>query len=150
MNYIIRCFCLFDITHTGVLNRSRPPIDIDEKSWVYKRNTQCNYDTLLQAISIRSQPEIISHPIVKKVNLTKIGYFGKNYRATKKEMISCWSFEFGIQHPSVFNDGVSDLGSLYSDCDNVPMILCGTEFGDLSNFLSSSLDYKNIHFEALK
>jgi hypothetical protein len=32
------------------------------KDWISKRNSQCNFDTVLQAISMRSQPEQITEP----------------------------------------------------------------------------------------
>ena len=62
MSFRIECYTLFDITQTGVLNRSRPVDGQDLDQWVHKRNTQANFDTLLQIISLRSQPEIVSSP----------------------------------------------------------------------------------------
>ena len=54
MSYRIRCYTLFDITRTGVLNRKSPAMYNPEelKSWEYKRNTQANYDTILQIINL--------------------------------------------------------------------------------------------------
>ena len=63
MSFTITCHTLFDITATGVVNRHRPVEDEEMHAWLYKRNTQCNFDTVLQAISLRSQPEIISAPV---------------------------------------------------------------------------------------
>ena len=59
MSYTISCYTLFDITQTNVLNRHRPDMD---KEWLHKRNTQSNFDTIQQAISLRSQPEIVRTP----------------------------------------------------------------------------------------
>ena len=59
---IITCYTLFDITQTGVLNRAKPPNNEEHDQWLKQRNTQCNFDTIQQAISLRSQPEMISLP----------------------------------------------------------------------------------------
>jgi hypothetical protein len=61
-----------------------------------------------------------------------------------------WHFDFNVQHPSVFYDGISDLGSLYKDCDSVPMIKTSTSWQKLPNFLDTSDELRNIYFELLK
>lgn len=147
MNTIISCYTLFDITQTGVLNRQRAPLEEDQTAWIYKRNTQSNFDTILQSISLRSQPEIISYPILKKIKFNEFDKFGYFFEQIEDETYSCWSFEFTIQHPSVFNDGINELGFLYNDCDQVPMIKCGTEWSKLPSFLDSSDELRNIYFE---
>ena len=61
----IRCYTLFNITKTGITNRrnsSKLGPDKD-KEWEKLRNTQCNFDTLIQVISLRSQPENITDPV---------------------------------------------------------------------------------------
>jgi hypothetical protein len=55
-----------------------------------------------------------------------------------------------VQHSSVFADETNLLGGLYKDVDNVPMIICGTEIPNLSNFLITTPDLKNIHFESVQ
>ena len=147
MNYIITCYTLFDITHTGVLNRNRPPTDVDLNDWFYKRNTQSNFDTILQAISLRSQPEIIRNP--KKINIKfdEFDNFGFLFQQVEEEEYPTWTFEFTVQHPSVFYDGVNELGSLYSDCHGIPMIKCGTEWDKLNNFIDCTPELKNIYFK---
>jgi len=145
MNSIIRCHVLFDITHTGITNRNRQnTYEITE--WTHKRNTQCNFDTVLQVISIRSLPEICKLPTVSTVKLNKHSKFGTVY---KTESVKCWSFDFEIQSLSVFDDAVDTLGFLYKDCHNVPMIRCGTESNQISNFLDTSNERKNIYFEVI-
>lgn len=132
---------LFDITQTNIPNRSRPPDDIDPIVWEKQRKTQCNFDTLLQAISLRSQPENITIPVKSK--LSNDNPFGKLY--SKKEL-HAWTFNFTVNHTSVFNDGEDDLGFLYNDCQGIPMILSGEEVPILNNFLDTSFELKNIHF----
>jgi hypothetical protein len=146
MSYKITCFTLFDITHTGVINRSRPEVDADIDTWLYKRNTQCNFDTVQQAISLRSQPEIIRYPEKFNIKFNEFENFGFLFELETTELINCWSFDFDVQHPSVFTDSISELGSLYTDCHGIPMLKCGTEWEKLSNFLDTSEDLRNIYF----
>lgn len=140
----IICWTLFNITQTGVLNRNAPPVDVDITAWMQKRNTQCNYDTLLQIISLRSQPEETTIP--QRVPLTKemLQQFGSEYRRAKNSY--CWTFQFTITHGSVFNNGIHELGSLFGDSNGVPMILIGDEVKNLHPILSSEGELKNIHY----
>jgi hypothetical protein len=149
MSFTITCYTLFDITPTGVVNRHRPVEDEDMASWLYKRNTQCNFDTVLQAISLRSQPELVRKPEKIQIRFDDVE-FGFLFQQQDDEVYDCWSFDFDIQHPSVFNDGVSELGALYSDCDTVPMIKCGTEWCKLPAFLDTSSELRNIYFKVVK
>lgn len=147
MSYILTCYTLFDITQTGVLNRQRP-VDQDNTDWIYKRNTQSNFDTILQAISLRSQPDVIRNPKKIEIIFEKFTNFGFLYEDESK--VNCWSFDFTVHHSSVFNDGINELGALYSDCHNVPMIKCGTEWEKLSSMLDTSDELRNIYFEVIR
>lgn len=144
------CYSLFDITQTGVINRSKPGPDDDPEIWLHKRNTQCNFDTLLQVISLRSQPEVLENPEVSKIKFNEFRHFGFLYEQENELELSCWFFKFNIQHPSVFYDGINELGYLYTDCDQVPMIKTSTCWEKLPNFLDSSDELRNIYFEVLQ
>lgn len=143
----IACWTLFNITQTGILNRKTPPVDVDIGVWTKNRNTQCNYDTLLQIISLRGQPEDISIP--RKIELSKnnIQYFGTNYKRHKSSY--CWTFDFVVTHSGVFNNGIHDLGFLFNDSNQVPMILIGNEVKNLSSTLISFGTEKNIHYHII-
>ena len=52
-----------------------------------------------------------------------------------------------VNHSSVFNDGITELGALYDDCHDVPMIKCGTEWDKLPNKLDATDELRNIYFE---
>ena len=143
MSHRIRCYTLFDITKTNVTNRSKPSEDVT--TWLHNRNTQCNFDTILQVISLRSQPEVVKNP--EKLKIDKFTKFGFLYDI--KQLDFCWVFEFEIQHSSVFDNGINELGALYTDCNNVPMIKCHTEILNLATFLDTSAELKNIHFEII-
>jgi hypothetical protein len=141
MAHRISCFTLFDITRTGILNRAKPSDDVkDIEQWLLNRNTQCNFDTILQVISLRSQPDISSNP--KKVQLSKHN-FGSIYIGKD---IPIWTFDFEVYHASVFEDGIEELGYLYKDCQDVPMVKCETQYQYLNNNLDTTNDKRNIYF----
>lgn len=143
----ITCYTLFDITQTNVRNRNKPDLDQDYSLWIKQRNTQCNLDTILQAISIRSQPENISTPVQIEVRFDEFENFGFLFQQIEQEKYPCWKFNFTIQHPSVFSDGKADLGLLYNDCHGIPMLKAGTEFQKLQDFLDGTPELRNIYFE---
>ena len=143
---IITCYTLFDITQTGVLNRNKPPADQNEEAWLYKRNTQSNFDTILQAISLRSQPEIITLPKKCEFKFDEFENFGFLFEQLDDEKYTYWKFDFSIQHPSVFNDGINELGYLYNDCHGVPMIKCKTEWNKLPNHIDCTPELKGCPF----
>jgi hypothetical protein len=147
MSFTITCYTLFDITPTGVMNRQKPSPDEDMEKWLHKRNTQCNFDTVIQAVSLRSQPENITSPKKTQIQFDDFEDFGFLFEQIDKEKYNCWNFEFTIQHLSVFDDGISELGALYSDCDRVPMIKCGTEWDKLPLFLDTTNELRNIYFK---
>lgn len=131
------------------MNRSKPSEECDLSKWVKDRNTQCNFDTILQAISLRSQPESVSDPVKVKVDLVTSDHFGFLYRQ-KEELVDCWKFTFEVQHGSVFEDDETPLGSLYKDVDAVPMIICGEELKDLAPFLDTTPELRNIYFSRIE
>jgi len=145
----IKCFTLFDITKTGITNRRNRPAGTLEQNiqWEKQRNTQCNFDTIIQAISLRSQPEEISTPVKTLIKFSKFYKFGFLFEDDENEY-DCWSFIFSVSHDSVFYDGVTELGALYTDCDSIPMILIGTEWQKLPSFLDGTDELRNIYFEA--
>lgn len=147
MSYKITCYTLFDITQTGVLNRAKPSEDQNMDEWLHKRNTQCNFDTILQAISLRSQPEQISKPRRIEIQFDTFDNFGFLFNQQGDEKYPCWTFHFDVQHRSVFNNGIDELGALYNDCNGVPMIRCGTEWNKISSFLDTTSELRNIYFK---
>ncbi len=148
MSFTVRCYTLFDITQTGVINRNRPGPEDDVNEWLHKRNTQCNFDTILQAVSLRSQPEVMEKPKLLKIKFAEFDNFGFLFEEDEEEH-NCWTFDFEIQHPSVFYDGVNELGYLYTDCDQVPMIKTHTAWEKLPAFLDSTDELRNIYFKVL-
>lgn len=123
---------------------------MDNSIWLHKRNSQCNFDTILQAISLRSQPENIESPMLYEEKLSASNNFGNAYKKNKNKLVKYWSFNFEIMHSAVFNDGVSDMGLLYQDCDKTPMIICNTMHNNVHHYLDISDEYRNIYFEVLE
>jgi hypothetical protein len=148
MAFTVRCYTLFDITQTGIVSRRNT--NNEDSSWVLKRNQQCNFDTIIQAISLRSQPESITSPSKALLFFKNKHNFGSLFDKKIPHEIPFWSFDFEINYANVFNDGINDLGLLYSDCDTIPMIKCPTTWDKLPNYLDIHPNTRNIYFEVLK
>lgn len=149
MSYRIRCSTLFDITQTMSVSR-RPSINFTPaqlKEWETKRNAQTNFDTILQIISIRCQPENATSPKNKQINFNENQLFGFLFEGEDAQ--NYWTFEFDIEKELVFDNGISTLGYLFDDCDGVPMVKTGREWSKLPDFLDTSPELKNIYFEVL-
>lgn len=147
--FILRCYTLFDISNTGVYSR-KAPNDLKNEDlivWQKNRNRQVNLDTILQVISLRSQPENISGVENLKINFSEFQNFGFLYENEEDQI--CYKFDFSINHGNVFNDGIDNLGYLFDDCSGVPMIKVGTEWDKLPNFLDTSPELRNIYFEVI-
>jgi hypothetical protein len=141
----IRCYTLFDITQTGVTNRRN---NTKTSQWEKDRNTQCNFDTIVQVISLRSQPENITSPEQSIIIFDETNEFGFLFEQ-EEEAHSYWHFDFDINYQGAYDDGINEFGHLYSDCDGVPMIKVGTEWDKLPEFLDSSVELRNIYFEVI-
>jgi hypothetical protein len=142
MSHRILCQTLFDITKTGILNRAKAGQDITNlDDWYNKRNTQCNLDTIIQVISLRAQPDVTNIPKLSVIKPTML--FGQNY--ANLQTINVWSFDFEVQHSSVFENEHSELGALYLDSENVPMIVTSTS-NALDNSLQVNKSQRNIIF----
>ena len=146
---LIKCYTLFDICFTGISKRN-PPANLEEdkvKQWHVNRNRQINFDTIVQVISLRSQPEQISTVEKSVINLKDFQNFGFMYHDDGEQ--NCYVFNFSVPHKEVFEDGYSSLGALYQDCDGVPMIKLESDWDKLPSFLDSSPELRNIYFEVI-
>jgi hypothetical protein len=136
----VKCSTLFDITETGVKNRShKSKIVFKDKTgheiksdneWNRARNQQCNWETVNQIISLRTLPENITSPI-------------------QDADTGIWHFEFNVVDPaSILQDG-NPVGYLLSDCAGVPMILGLDEAVGISAFMISTGPDANIWFDLI-
>lgn len=128
---------LFDITKTEVSNRRN---QLYEGGVDKERNQQRNYETILQIVGLRCQPEDITNPTV----LRGVGTWGSSYGSKAKKV---WCFSFNVAQKAVFAADGDPLGGLKQDCGGVPMIVGLDEDGGLPPTLDVWGDYKNIHFE---
>lgn len=136
----IKCSTLFDITQTGIGKRLYSQNSNSDQ--IKLRNQQINFETILQIISLRCQPENISDPIKKK-EYTQI--FGTCYRRNVKLYV--WEFTFTVNHADVFNDGNNKLGHLFKDSDEIPMLVGLEESQHIGTRISIVTTTKNIHYE---
>jgi hypothetical protein len=129
------CVTLVDITNTGIKHG-------DNKC----RDQQRNWETVLQVLSLKTQPHLQDGPIkIEQVDLTITGmkkYFGDFYEGTH----SVWGFRFYSD-----NDEVYSLDSLYEDFEQVPIILGLDETARfMLPIFHSYGTLKNIHFFTAK
>ena len=126
------------------MNRAKPNIDVTNiEDWSLKRNTQCNLDTIIQVISLRAQPDLMNSPKMSIIDTSTMNVFGQNYNSFKT--LNVWSFDFEVQHSSVFENENGELMSLYEDCENVPMIIAGLS-SSIDNSLQINKLQRNIYF----
>lgn len=134
----VRCRTQFDITETGVKNRShKSRIAFRDKSgreitddtaWNHARNQQSNWETINQVISLRTLPENISTPVYENGN---------------------WQFEFNVVDPASIMCNGNPVGYLLNDCKGVPMVLGLNETLVTSAFIISDDTNSNIWFELI-
>lgn len=150
----IKCYTLYDITQTNVNFRKKNTeiVPVDE---LKKRRQQSNFETILQIINMRSQPEEISESqpieiIIDDIVKYKFGYLYEKSYNKKLKSVNIWSFTFSVDHADVFNNGIDDLGNLSDDCDQVPMMINLEESFKLSNQMNVTDEQRNIYFEVLR
>lgn len=136
----IQCRTLFDCSYTGTTGHFRPseiPFEdrmgqmiTNQTDWHHSRNQQRNWETLLQIISLRTQPLDITTPV---------------YRT------GAWEFEFRVEAPSVYSiDGDDNpLAGLIQGCADVPMMTHLTEQPELQPTITTAGDKQNIWFLVL-
>ena len=134
----IRVTTKFDCTATGITGHYRdgrlPIIDkfgkkiINEQQWNQARNQQRNFESLIQLVSLFTQPLNVTQPI---------------YNIDKK----AWIFDFDIEYQSVFDHNNDKLGLLKKHCQGIPMILGLNETDVEINIIKPD---ENIEFELIE
>ena len=105
---------LVDITATGV-TRHRDDLELE-------RNQQRNWETVLQVIGLRAQPQLVEGPVCHEYTVDNTTLFGEMYYGQQK----CWIFTFGVEHEDVYLLDGDPVGWLDHDFAQVP-IICGLE-----------------------
>jgi hypothetical protein len=108
--YFFHGFTLVDITATGVI-RSQ---DLDNT----ERNQQRNWETLLQCIGLRTQPQNIQEPITSTVEDIGVAEFGDFYTGTQK----IWTWSWTVEREGVYDLADVPLAGLLQDIEQVPII----------------------------
>ena len=107
------CATLVDITATGVIRHTT-----DKE---LERNQQRNWETVLQCIGLRAQPQLVEIPISKELEIDHQHIFGEYFYNTKQRV---WLFSFGVEPTDVFLLDDDPVGQLDKDFAQVP-IICG-------------------------
>lgn len=105
---------LVDITATGVI-RSTSDNEL-------QRNQQRNWETVLQCIGIKAQPQLIEGPYRKTVLIDETTIFPDIYFGQQE----VWFFSFGVEYEDVFMHNDDPVGVLDEAFSQVP-IICGLE-----------------------
>ena len=136
----VLCRTLFDCTFTGVTGHFREnqlPLvtktDLVIKTpadWNRARNQHRNWESLIQVISLRTQPMDVVLP---------------------KKQLDGWYFEFEVEAEGVLSSGhnTDDLAGLVADCEGVPMITGLDESVAITSTLHAAGADQNIWFTAI-
>ena len=136
----VLCRTLFDCTYTGVTGHFRPhQLPYTTKSgvrletaedWNLARNQQRNWESILQIISLRTQPMNIVLP---------------------KKQPDGWHFAFEVEAEGVLSSeiGSDDLAGLTGDCEGVPMVTGLEEAEIVTATLHARGTNQNIWFSAI-
>lgn len=119
---IFQLLTLVDITATGVV-RSTGDRDLE-------RNQQRNFETVLQVLSLRTQPHIYKFPESSLFDQDRIAqWFGEMYHG-QSQMV--WSLYFTADHPSAYNTEEGTLAGLCRDFEQVPIV---TDLAETARFI---------------
>lgn len=134
--HLYQGYTLVDITPTGQTTHSV------EKE--IERNQQRNWETTLQILSLRTQPNIINTDII--VDDVKNYQFGISYTGVHK----IWTFVVGVDYNDIYTKGPDVFGLLRSDFKLTPIVI---ELTETANFpqpiFYSSGTTNNIYFKSL-
>lgn len=136
----IRCRTLFDCTCTGITGNFRasqlPYADRTGQAitnyveWSRARNQHRNWETILQIISLRTQPTILTEP---------------------RCIDGAWQFDFAVETPGVYsiNNDLENLDGLINECNGIPMVVGLNEAKDIDPSLTVSGPRQNLWFESI-
>ena len=136
----VLCRTLFDCTFTGVtghFRESQLPLTTKtglviqtQADWNRARNQHRNWESLVQVISLRTQPMNMMHPVKNKDG---------------------WHFEFEVEAEGVLSSSFDsdDLAGLVADCEGVPMVTGLEEADVVTATLHASGANQNIWFTSI-
>jgi hypothetical protein len=136
----IVCRTLFDCSFTGVTGHFRPseiPFTdragqqvADLAAWHKSRNQQRNWETLMQVISLRTQPQEITSP---------------------DQQNGVWKFEFTAEAEGVFSivNNPDPVAGLKQDFNGVPILTNLTEMSGVESVVTTSGPKQNIWVDTI-
>ena len=136
----IQCRTLFDCSRTGVTGHYRasqvPFRDHTEKTinnehdWKFARNQQRNWETIVQIISLRTQPMNLSNTAVRD---------------------QVWTFTFEVEAEGVYsvNADVHNMDALLKECNSIPMVTNLKEKPGVDSKLVTQGPAQNIWFQTV-
>jgi hypothetical protein len=136
----VLCRTLFDCTYTGVTGHFRAQqlpyttkggLRLETvEDWNRARNQQRNWESLLQIMSLRTQPMNVVLP---------------------KKQQDGWHFTFEVEAEGVLSSdfGSDDLAGLVGDCEGVPMVTGLDEHDVVTATLHAQGVNQNIWFTAI-
>lgn len=136
----IACKTLFDCSVTGITGHYRAAqvpfkdrasqLITDQETWNRSRNQQRNWETLLQVLGLRTQPNILVEPYCRD---------------------GVWYFEFETASEGIYDiPGNTDpVAGLLQDCSEVPMVLNLDEQNTVKPVLCISGPSQNIWFNVI-
>lgn len=136
----VMCRTLFDCTWTGVTGHFRESqLPFTTKSglvlqtqadWNRARNQHRNWESLIQILSLRTQPMNVTRPVKQSDG---------------------WHFEFEVEAEGVLGSefGSDNLAGLVADCEGVPMVTGLDEAHAVSATLNAHGEDQNIWFTSV-
>jgi hypothetical protein len=113
--YFFQGFSLVDITPTGVIRSN------DQNS--VERNQQRNWETVLQCIGLRTQPQHIQPPQLCENHNLDWHKFGEFYSNQQHIWTWCWA----VESEGIYDLPNEPLGGLLRDFEQVPVVTGLTE-----------------------
>ena len=118
---------LIDISPTGIISEFREGVQMpfvddlgsiinNRDTWNVSRNEQRNWETIIQCISIRAQPVMLTKPTITEIT----GVGGKGFGYTGKQKV--WTFEFGFELADVYKSPDDPAGLLKEQLDLIPIV----------------------------
>ena len=108
-------FSLVDITPTG-RTRGNDPDDVE-------RNQQRNWETVLQCMSLRTQPLHIAKPQIMEIDDLRLFEFGDFYSGNHR----VWAWKWAVEREGIYDLPNKKLGAIQADFEQVPVITYLTE-----------------------
>jgi hypothetical protein len=134
-------YSLVDITPTGI-TRSNDPDSME-------RNQQRNWETVLQCMSLRTQPLNISRPTIidtNELDVSELFEFGDMYSGPQK----VWVWSWAVEREGIY-DTDKPLGGLHKDFEQVPIV---TYLSETARFMLPIFypygSIKNVYFKSVE